>query len=122
MSKLMNNYSSNTGVYSHSAGHKHFSQILTPAWSVFTDTLGGMLALRQQIGVVVRVKFLVHSSQRHLAQQHQASVVLSRSKTVVGRLSHHISKIDPLAEHVTGYRSFRRSDPQSLAEDTHEIG
>ncbi len=40
----------------------------------------------------------IHVTQRHLGEQHDANVIVRRSEAVVGRLTRHICKVDPLSK------------------------
>lgn len=81
----------------------------------------GALSRRQVSGVVIRVEFLVHLSQGHLAKQQDASAAFLGSETVVGRLRRHVCKVDSLSKHVAGHWGLRRGDAQALTEDSHKV-
>ena len=81
-----------------------------------------MLARRKQIGVVVSIELLVCASEGHLAEKHEANVILSCDKAVVGRFSDHICEIDSFSEHVASHWSLGRGDSQPLTDDTDEVG
>jgi hypothetical protein len=58
-----------------SAGNKDITQRLSSTRGCLSASLSGHFAWRKQIGIVIRVEFLVALSQGHLAQHHQACVV-----------------------------------------------
>ena len=76
--------------------------------SRLTAAFGRVFARRQQICVVISVKFLVHPTQSHLAEQHQPCVVFARGEAIVGRFGDHISEVDSFAEHIAGDWSLGR--------------
>ncbi len=65
---------------------------------------------------------LVHVAQGHLREQQQTGGAGPRRETVVGRLGHHVSKVDALAKHVTRHGGLGRGDPQALGQDARVVG
>lgn len=106
------------------ARNYHFSQFFAAcSWRRSLPTpFCRLLALGQQIGVVISVKLLAHFSQSHFAQKHQPNVVFPGSEAVVGRFSDHVSEVNSLAEHVACNWCFWWCNPESLAKYAYEVG
>mmetsp|Transcript_14546 Transcript_14546/g.34326 ORF Transcript_14546/g.34326 Transcript_14546/m.34326 type:complete len:327 (+) Transcript_14546:134-1114(+) len=67
-------------------------------------------------------KTLVLLPQGDVAQRQHAGGVGAGPHAVVSRLTHHVSEVDALAEHVAGDGRLGRGDAQAFGEDPHPVG
>lgn len=89
--------------------------------SLPTHSLRWVFVFGKITRIIISIIFLIAFTQSHITKQKNTSVVFRASPTIIRWFWTHICEVYTLAKHISSNRSFRRSNSQSLTQNTNIV-